>query len=966
MFILETFRLIRRTIKRFLSLTVIVFIGAGFMMGLLSAPKVMRESVDRYYDEYNLQDLMIYSPYGFCKEDYLKIFQTKGVKTVFASKEIDCHGKDEKDEEKTFRVTEVYRITDRYKLIEGRLPQKNDECLILCDDRLNSYKIGDTITFNCGEDDIKEYLSVDKYTITGLVEMSQYMSNIFGSSNYHNEGLDCVVFVPNANFISEYYTTMYVTIDGASDFISNTDDYDAFIEENRIDIDNTSIKQQSYLRDKLIDEATKTLEEKEKLFNEVKEEGKKQLDDAKKQLDDARIQIITYESQLNTMEILIKSLQAQIEADSEILGSIYGHTVEAEEHINDFIELFGHNGVYIASGTMEYLYNEYNNAISQYNSMRAQLNSAEAQYAAGLIEYEKGLAQYNEEIAKGEEELKLARAKLNDLPKSQWIVLNRDQMYSPMMYKNTCMQMEVIGTYMPIMFFLVAALVCLTTMKRLVDEQRGQIGIYTALGYSKIQIIGKYVSYALLASLLGGITGAIFGEALYPSVIYNTWRMMYHFPQIVIMFPLRNALFSVGLFALLMSGITAYVVNASVKDVPAALMRPVAPKKGKEIIVEKITFLWNMLSFTSKITARNIFRYKSRFLMTIAGIAGCTGLLILGFGLRNSVEDCLGIQYGEIFNYDYLINFTGSDHIEENLEILKSEPSVDFAADYLSYTTRAYLNGDEKTAETIVIDPSVVSYFFTLRETDKKTPIKLNNEGVVVSERFAKNNNLKVGDYITIESGNRIKGEVMISNICEMYFQHYIFMTETVYENVFDEEVKGTLIAVNSDEGDRVKTLAKNLSDYASVTDIGFFLDSFNDMIQAMNLVIGVIILVAGSLAFVVLINLTQVNISERIREIATLKVLGFNDHEVNMYIFKEILLLSLIGCVVGVPIGIIEHRFIMGSLNMEMIMFGNVIKLPSYLISFVITIVFTLIVLIFMRRPLRKVNMVESLKSVE
>ncbi|MBQ1566322.1 MAG: ABC transporter permease, partial [Erysipelotrichaceae bacterium] len=614
----------------------------------------------------------------------------------------------------------------------------------------------------------------------------------------------------------------------------------------------------------------------------------------------------------------------------------------------------------------EYLYSEYNSTIAQYRSVKGQLNYAKSQYEEGLKKYEESLVKYEKEIAEGEQQLKLARAQLNDLPKSQWIILNRDQQYSSMMYKSTCLQMGTVGLYMPVMFFLVAALVCLTTMKRLVDEQRGQIGVYVALGYSNMQIIGKYVSYALLASLTGGISGIVFGQMLFPSVIYSTWRMMYYLPPIKIMFPVKYAVLSVGSFSVLMAFITAYVVHNCIKDVPASLMRPVAPKKGKIIFLQRIPFIWNMLSFTSKITARNIFRYKSRFLMTIAGIAGCCGLLIMGFGIKDSVSDVLGIQYREIFRYNDLIYFKNNEHINENLEILDNSADVDYATTYMEYTTRAYISGNEKTANAIVIDQLDYYTLFDLKETDKKTSIRLNNDGVIVSQQFAKNNGLEVGDVITIESKNRIKGDVQIADICEMYFQHYIFMSDTLYSNTFDEDISKATIAVLSDDDDAVRKTVKGLKDYASIISTSYYLDSFNNMIEALNLVIMVIILVAGSLAFVVLVNLTQVNISERIREIATLKVLGFNDHEVNMYIFKEILLLSVIGCFVGIPIGFFEHRFIMSVLNMEMIMFARTIKFISIILSFVITIVFTIIVLFFMKKPLREVNMIESLKSVD
>ncbi|MBP5280411.1 MAG: ABC transporter permease, partial [Erysipelotrichaceae bacterium] len=509
---------------------------------------------------------------------------------------------------------------------------------------------------------------------------------------------------------------------------------------------------------------------------------------------------------------------------------------------------------------------------------------AKSQYAEGLMEYQNAKDEFETRIAEAEEELKSARHQLEDLPKSQWIMMDRDRLISSLMYKNNTQQMQSIGIYMPMMFFLVAALVCLTTMKRLVDEQRGQIGIYVALGYSELQIIGKYVTYALLASLCGGILGAIVGLPLFPSVLYNTWRMAYYLPKIKVSFSILNLLLSVGSFTVLMCGITAYVVNNITKDSPASLMRPVAPKKGKELFIEKITFLWNMLSFTSKITARNIFRYKSRFLRTIAGIAGCAGLLILGFGIKDSISDVVYIQNRDIFTYDYSVAFENSGFTEAALQKLNSDPYVDKVVEYGTYMTRIYLDGEEATASTIVIDPKASSNMFSLRETDKKTPIRLGNDGIVISEKFALNHNLKIGDTITIESGSRIKQDVTISNICEMYFQHYFFMTDAYYKNIFDEELDFNRIAVQANDDYDIYPEIKDLEGFSNISSTSDSMEKYGTLVGALNLVIVVIILVAGSLAFVVIVNLTQVNISERIREIATLKVLGFNNREVNMY----------------------------------------------------------------------------------
>jgi putative ABC transport system permease protein len=594
------------------------------------------------------------------------------------------------------------------------------------------------------------------------------------------------------------------------------------------------------------------------------------------------------------------------------------------------------------------------------------MSSGQAQYEEGLKQYEEGKATFEKEIADGEEQLKLARKKLEQLPSAHWYILDRDKMYSPLLYKNNTDQMASIGVYMPIMFYLVAALVCLTTMKRLVDEQRGQIGIYVALGYSNAQIIGKYVSYALLASLCGGVSGVIVGQLIFPPVVYTTWRMLYYLPEMIFSFPIRNALLSIAVFSLLMSIITAYTVNNMVKDSPASLMRPLAPRKVKELLIEKITFLWNSLSFTSKTTARNIFRYKSRFFMTIAGIAGCCGLLVLGFSIIDCVGDVLNIQYGKIFDYDCEVVLSSDEHLDKNIEILLEDPHVDKAEKYMLYTTKLYFGDYDNTANLIAVNSSDAKHIFGLYETDTKTPIRIDNNGIIVSEKLARNAHLKIGDQVTLESVNGIKADITVSNICEMYAAHYIFISDTAYMNLFDEKIKNNIIAVSCDDKQSLLLDCDRLEDFVSIMDFSVTKASFDNMIKALNLIMVVIIVVAGSLAFVVLVNLTQVNISERVREIATLKVLGFNDHEINMYIFKEIILLSFIGCLIGIPIGIFENRFIMSVISMEMIMFGKNIKTPSYFYAIGITMLFTVIVLLFMRKPLRKVDMVESLKSVE
>ncbi|MBO4235946.1 MAG: FtsX-like permease family protein, partial [Firmicutes bacterium] len=562
--------------------------------------------------------------------------------------------------------------------------------------------------------------------------------------------------------------------------------------------------------------------------------------------------------------------------------------------------------------------------------------------------------------------IKKAYQELEELPDAEWTILRRDSHYSTYMFKNNAKQMGSIGISLPVLFYLVAALVCMTTMTRLVDEQRGQIGVFRALGFTKNQVIGKYVLYALLATTVGSALGIVIGMAIFPTVIYNTWRLMYDLPAMQLVVPVKNIFICFAAFSVLMSVVTYFVVKKSLDEAPSQLMRPKAPKNAKKIFLEYFTSFWNRLSFTSKITARNLVRYKSRFIMTVIGVAGCTGLLVVGWGIKDSIAGIVSIQYGELFNFNHSVYVEETADIERFVNVLSSNLDNEYVAPSLQYASKVYLDKDEPTINVVVLDARDANDILRLRKTDKETEIKLKNNGVIVSEKFANNNGIKKGDYITIESEEGIKASVKVTEICEMYFQHYAFISDEYYYTVFGEHPHHKIIYVKNEVSEEFVRDIENMDGYESIVDFSSMIDQFNKMIEALDFIILVIILTAGSLAFVVLINLTQVNISERIREIATLKVLGFRKGEVSSYISKEIFLLSLIGGVMGIPLGILEHHFIMNVINMDMIMFSNKIKFPTFIYAFGITILFTIIVLIMTRRPLRKVEMIESLKSVE
>ena len=993
MFRKDTFRMIKKTSKRFISLVLIVLIGSGFMMGLMSSSTILRNSMDVFNDEYNLQDIQIYSNYGFCIEDIEKIKETEGVKDVFASRFVDVYAKGDNGKEIVARVEELNRDVNKYKLVSGRMPENVNECLMIVTSlNKTTYQLGETINvYLDDEDSINDSLRNTKFTIVGFASSPAYTSKILGTSTLKSADLSASLLVDNTNFKSTQYKTIYLTLDGASDKISYTKDYDNLVSTLKENLEDTAFNQQSYYRDIVVEKATNELNENKEKFEQEKAEGQKKLDDAKQQLDDAHIELVSYKTQVTSLTSAINSISSTIDSYQKTLDSRKAELGVSDEQIREEINNFNDIDVrkiltYIGAGLKSFItssdniyelallqktIDEANDTLTTYrnklNSLNYQIKVGERQYEEGLKEYNDGVIEFNEEIEKAEAEIKKAEQTINDLPSATWTILDRDSHYSSYMFKATIKQMSAIGYSFPLLFYLVAALVCMTTMTRLVDEQRGQIGIFRALGYSKKQVIGKYVTYAFLASLIGSVFGITLGQLLFPTVIYNAWKLMYLLPDMKLSYPINYVIICFLAFSALMMFVTYLVVKKDLVEVPASLLRPKAPKATRQTFIEKIPFIWDNLSFTSKITARNLIRYKSRFFMTVIGVAGCTGLLVVGFGIKDSVKDVVEIQYGNIFNYDYEIKLENDYHVDSNVEVLKDDSNNEVVVPFMTYSSSVSKNDEELDAINIqVIDAGDALDILNLRKTDKKTTLNIKNNGVLVSEKYAKNNNLKKGDVITIEDNNGVKVDVEIADICEMYFQHYLFMSSDYYEKITGSSIHNTSIAIKTSNSDTLNDDISKLEDYSSTSDFLALIDQFETMIKALDFIILVIILAAGSLAFVVLINLTQVNVSERTREIATLKVLGFRPKEVDSYIFKEIMILSVIGGLFGIPLGLIEHHFVMNVINMDMVMFGMNISFFSYAISFVITFIFTIIVLLKTKKPLREIEMVESLKSVE
>ena len=589
--------------------------------------------------------------------------------------------------------------------------------------------------------------------------------------------------------------------------------------------------------------------------------------------------------------------------------------------------------------------------------------------------YEKAVAQFDFDAVNAEYDKKMNET-LADSDSWEWYVLTRESSYSFRDYESSANRMKAIATVFPLFFIIVAGLVCLTTMTRMVEEERGLIGTYKALGYGKATIALKYVIYAFLASLTGAVIGCAAGLRLFPYIIYESWNIIYQMPAIKYASHTILSVVAVASLILVTLIATLYSCYNELSEVPSALMRPKAPKNGKKILLEH-TFIWKHLSFTKKVTMRNIFLYKKRFFMTVIGIAGCGALITAGFGIKDSVQSIIDNQYGQIIHYDNILVFNknADSDAKNNLsdKISSDEYYKSSLMDY-AYTAEVKIPGsadDYSTEITVVNDTSAYMDYVTFRTRRSKKTIELDDSGVIISEKLAKDLNVKEGDNVLIHDEDNKQATVKVSGVMEMYINNYIFMTSEYYSQVFGYTPDNNrILGILTSDGDDIQSVIgdRYLTDnnVKSLTFVKANITRFENMIQSLDLVTWVLIISAGMLAFVVLYNLTNVNISERIREMATIKVLGFYDREVGEYVYRENIILTLIGGVFGLLLGMALHAYIMTTIELDGVMFGTKINISSFLISYGITILFSLLINIFMYPSLKKIPMVESLKSVE
>ena len=700
-------------------------------------------------------------------------------------------------------------------------------------------------------------------------------------------------------------------------------------------------------------------------------DGMAQLRAAKRELDDAKAVLDETEEELADGWTELEDARRQLEDAYQELQDGEQELSDGRAELDDGWQDY-YDGLQELEDARQTLAEETADAQAELSDARAELNDGETAYTDGLAEYEDGKAEAEDKIADARKELEQARRDIEDIEECEWYLLGRNTNTGYVSYSMDADRMGNLASVFPLIFFLVAALVCLTTMTRMVEEQRVTIGGLKALGYSKGIIAVKYVGYGFLASTVGALLGLAVGLTLLPWIICNAWNIIYTLGPIQYgLEPVTSAvacLAAIGTVTLSALGACCSTLAA----VPAQLMRPKAPPAGKRVLLERLPFLWRRLSFNHKITIRNLFRYQRRFWMTVIGIGGCAALIVTAFGLRGSIFDIMDKQFEEIYGYTAqigLVDKVTPGELREVTQALDEDPlaegwlvccSASMTAETDAYTV-------DCTVQVFPDQASMVPFIHLRHRTDDE-PVTLSDDGVVLTEKLASLLDVQPGDTITLDGDSRV--EVRVADVTEHYIQHYVYMTDAYYETVFGTEPRQNLVLADYPvEDPAAEDLERELVGLDGVTSLTRMEDTreiYGSSLESVDYAVILIIVCAAALAFVVLYNLTNINITERMRELATLKVLGFYDGELSAYIYRENVILTVFGVAMGMVMGKLLHQWLILTVEIDMLMFGRQLSLSSYAYAVVLTVLFSLLVNLAAHRKLKKLDMVESLKTVE
>ncbi|SES95561.1 putative ABC transport system permease protein [Pseudobutyrivibrio sp. C4] len=937
----SSFREIKETIGRYIALVLIIALGVGFFSGLKVTDPAMRQAMQQYFKDTSFYDYRLISTLGFEEEDVDYVAENVSARAVEGSISFDVLA-DYADSSHAIKAISIPTNVNTIVLESGRLPESDDECL--ADSYLfDESTIGNTIKISSNnEKEDRENFKYSQYTIVGTVKSPLYIQYERGSTTLGSGVLDGYIYINKGGFDVEYYTDIYVKLD--SDLEIYSDAYKDLIDEKEDEVQKALDEAADNRYDRIIADAYDELNEAKEEFETSKEDGateladaKEELDSAKKQLDSAKAQIEEYEaqeSQLKSMLDLLLLDPTQQEAAGELSVQLYTLQVG-----------------------LETAKTEYANGLAEYNE--------------GLAEYEEGLEEYNTKIADAEAEIADAEAEIEDIEEANTYLLMRDSNVGYVCFESDSTIVGAIANVFPVFFFLVAALVFMTTMNRMVEDQRTQIGVLKALGYSNGSIMGKFVFYSGSAAFIGTALGFVAGTIAFPKAIWFAYKMMYNTSEITYFFSPAMLLISFVVAFVCSVGVTFISCRYEMGEMAASLMRPKAPKAGKRIFLEYIPWFWNRLKFLKKVSLRNIFRYKGRLFMMVLGIGGCTALLVAGFGIYDSIADIAVNQFTNISKYD--MDITLKDGAKDTVAPLENmgytvddyllyyHTSVDLKAG--KHTKNVYLNVYDNDAN--------IDYFYDMHDGSEEHIVfaDLKDDEIIVNKGLSDRYGIKVGDKVTISSDSMNATTFKVAAINENFIYNYVYLTTSGYESNIGTLPEKKNVYLNIKEDEDAHSVGAELMNNKSISVVSATIDTLDrvdSMMKSLNIIVYLVIGSAMALAAVVVYNLTNINIAERVREIATVKVLGFYKEETSAYVFRENILLAIMGAAVGLVLGKILHAFVMSEIVVDLITFDVRVTALSYALAFVLTVLFTFIINLLMGKKLDEISMTESLKAVE
>lgn len=923
----DTFREIKKTFGRYLSIMLIVALGCGFFSGIKATMPDMIDSASQYFIDNKLMDYRIMSSIGIRSEDVEAVRKAEGVKGAVPGYAKDVfYTYDE-----TSCVLKVMSYNNTLKkdsrnylnntiLLSGRFPEKSGECVV--EKKASSpetFVIGNTLVLESAyeKESIYDTFKTDTYEIVGIITSPLYIGYERDATDVGGGEVLSYIMVPETDFTADYYTELFVSLEGLEDMDPFSDEYRDAVEEKKQPAFEAFSESVNKRYEGLVANAQRDIG--------VAEKNRDLLSTALSLKPDILLsQAKTYESQIASLDEQIEKAEKQ--GKNTLMLTAQRTQLQVQKKACEDI----------ASGDEE--------IIGEY---KAQLSSLEEMIASGNAQLEEIKAPVFYEFDR----------------------FTSSEDYAS--FYNDAQKIDKLSKVFPVFFIIVAALVCLTTMTRMVDDERTLIGTYKALGYSSWAVSFKFLFYGLSSSLIGSVVGTVIGLQVFPKIIYTCYKIMYNIPSIDTPFKPAYCLACV-LVSLLCTGVTIlWACLVSLKSQPAELMRPKAPPVGRRVMLERFPKVWNRLGFLSKVTVRNLLRYKKRFIMTIVGVAGCTALIMTGFGLKYSIGSMADKQFSEVWQYDGAIAFDTTKGLtsSECIEGINEYSEIKSYIPVRKYT--GSVTGQERVSQPAdVVIPSEadrLDEYITMTEDGKE--LALGDDSVIITEKLAQLLDVSTGDSINVDIQGLGKQKVKIGGVMKNYTLHYVYISPSLFEGTFDEAVDYNMAFFSVNDGTDLQKLKTTLIADERFLGVSLKLESakgFVSSLESLDAVVIMLIVCAGFLASVVLYNLANINITERSRELATLKVLGFYDIETSEYIYRENVAGTVIGILVGFLLGIVLHYFVVITSEVDIVMFNRELVWYAYVFSALITAAFAVVINLFMHLKIKGINEVESLKSIE